>query len=125
MNSAQYPDFVAALAKQGAAVREGLTDHSTDLLHAAVGICGEAGELLDAIKKHAVYGKPIDMGNVIEELGDLEFYMQQLRNAIGVPREFCILQNVRKLEKRYSTGVYSDAQAQARADKARHDHTLD
>ena len=86
------------------------------LVHAAVGISGEAGELLDAVKKHWVYGKPLDVQNVIEELGDLEFYAAALRALIGVSREEVIKANVDKLRKRYPDG-YTDALAAARLDK--------
>ena len=88
-----------------------------NLMHAAAGVAGEAGELLDAIKKHWAYNKPLDIENVIEELGDLEFYMQALRIQIGIPRSHIIAANFAKLSKRYSSGTYSDQQAQDRADK--------
>ena len=44
-------------------------------LHAAVGICGEAGELIDAVKKNWIYGADLDLENVLEECGDLLFYV--------------------------------------------------
>lgn len=92
---------------------------STDIesmLHAAVGISGEAGELIDAIKKTWVYKKPLDRANLIEELGDLEFYLQALRLELGINRRIVLEANMAKLLKRYPTG-YTDAAAQARADK--------
>jgi hypothetical protein len=64
-----------------------------------------------------VYGKPLDRGNVLEELGDLEFYMEGLRQGIQATREEVLRHNMAKLSKRYSSGSYSDAQAQERADK--------
>jgi NTP pyrophosphatase (non-canonical NTP hydrolase) len=88
-----------------------------DLLHAAVGISGEAGEVLDAIKKHYFYNKPLDITNVVEELGDIEFYMQAMRMCLRLDRKQILIHNMEKLSKRYGTGSYSDAQAQARADK--------
>lgn len=91
---------------------------SNNLMHAAIGISGEAGELLDAIKKHWVYNKPIDLANIVEELGDIEFYMRTLRMQLNVSREYVLLQNIDKLNKRYPSGNYSDTQAQDRADKA-------
>ena len=87
------------------------------LMHCAVGISGEAGELLDAIKKQWVYGKPLDRENAIEELGDIEFYAQALRTILGVTREEIIAANVDKLTKRYPV-EYTDALAIARMDKA-------
>jgi len=88
-----------------------------DLEHAALGIAGEAGELIDAIKKHAIYGKPLDRVNIVEELGDLRFYMQALMNTLGISEEEIIRENMRKLSARYPRGIYSDEQAIARADK--------
>jgi NTP pyrophosphatase (non-canonical NTP hydrolase) len=109
--------MVQALLKPGAAVLATLTPQTAHLLHMAVGIAGEAGELLDAVKKAAVYGKPLDHDNVVEELGDLEFYMAGLRDALALDRSTTLAANVSKLSKRYATGRYSDQQAQARADK--------
>lgn len=86
-------------------------------IHAALGVCGEAGELGDAIKKEYIYGKPRDLVNIVEELGDLEFYMQQIRNHYGVDREYVLQCNAEKLSKRYVGLKYTDAAAIARADK--------
>lgn len=44
--------------------------------HALIGFAGELGELMDAFKKNAVYGAPLDCENIIEELGDLYFYIR-------------------------------------------------
>lgn len=106
-----YDEFVCNLVKDMGSI-------TNDRLHAAVGIAGEAGELLDAIKKNWAYGKPIDTVNIIEELGDLEFYITAMRQLIGISRQSVIQQNTDKLAKRYDGGVYTDAAAIARADKA-------
>lgn len=87
------------------------------LLHASIGIAGEAGELLDSIKKYWVYGKPLDSENLIEELGDIEFYMQAMRTLLSVSREEVLEANITKLRKRYPDG-YTDANAIERKDKA-------
>jgi NTP pyrophosphatase (non-canonical NTP hydrolase) len=111
-----YEVFVAALVKPGGAIRSTLTDSKVDAWHNATGVSGEAGELLDAIKKYVVYNKPLDRVNVVEELGDLEFYMEGLRQSLDITREETIIANRAKLQVRYAAG-YSDAAAQARADK--------
>lgn len=113
-----YPLFVKRLAKSGATICYEMTPISAHLLHMAIGISGEAGELLDAIKKGTIYQKPLDLDNIIEELGDLEFYMEGLRQRLGISREATIEANFQKLEARYHKGTYSDSQAQERADKA-------
>jgi NTP pyrophosphatase (non-canonical NTP hydrolase) len=110
--------MVNALAKPGEAIIESLTPSKAHLLHMAVGICGEAGELIDAVKKHVVYGKEIDIENVIEELGDIEFYMAGLRERLGIERMTTIRHNIGKLTVRYEGLKYSDKAAQDRADKA-------
>ena len=86
-------------------------------MHAALGGCGEAGELADAIKKEVVYCKPTDMQNLIEELGDLRFYMQAVQNMYGITEQDILQYNANKLSKRYSSLRYSDEEAIRRADK--------
>ncbi len=112
----EYRDFVKSRMKPMGTPRE-------DLLHMTLGVAGEAGELVDAIKKHWAYGKPLDVGNVVEELGDLLFYIQGVLNIVtsqGVlapeTLEDLMVANMNKLSKRYPTG-YSDQAAIARADK--------
>ena len=113
-----HSELVKNLAKPGESIVNTLSAESAHLLHMAVGVSGEAGELLDAIKKAAIYCKELDRENVIEELGDLEFYMEGLRQGLGITREETLAHNIAKLSKRYASGSYSNAQAQARADKA-------
>lgn len=50
-------------------------DHIT---HMVLGIIGEVGELVDAVKRHYIYGKPLDIANVKEEIGDLSWYVAGL-----------------------------------------------
>ena len=91
------------------------------LLHAAVGISGEAGELLDAVKKSWIYGKPLDIKNVVEELADMHFYITKALLMLGI--DICTLRaiNMYKLtygpNARFPEGVYTNEAAIARADK--------
>lgn len=114
----KFEDMVRALAKDGNLILRDMSPIQADLLHMGVGVSGEAGELLDAIKKNVIYGKPLDLENVVEELGDLEFYMERIRQITGITRQQTIDANIAKLGKRYSSGTYSNEQAQTRADKA-------
>lgn len=113
----KFEEMVRALVKDGALIKHELTPSDADLLHMGVGVSGEAGELLDAIKKATIYRKPLDLVNVIEELGDLEFYMERIRQIVGVTREQTLEANIAKLGVRYSKGAYSNDQAATRADK--------
>jgi len=113
----EYAHMVSVLAKPGAVIAASLTAEMAHSLHMAIGISGESGELLDAVKKAAIYLKPIDRMNVIEELGDLEFYMEGLRQGLDITREEVLAYNVNKLSTRYKGLKYSDTAAQQRADK--------
>lgn len=117
----EFSNMVAALAKQGENILFELTPIQADLWHMATGVAGEAGELLDAVKKHVIYQKDLDKENMIEELGDLEFYMERIRKILGVTRGEILSHNLNKLLKgknaRYSEGSYSNNQAKKRADK--------
>lgn len=115
-----HADMVKDLAKDGATIAEELTPVGAHLWHMSSCIQGEAGELFDAIKKVAVYGKSfndLNFENVVEELGDIEFYMEGLRQSLGISRQETINHNIAKLSKRYHEGKYSNQQAQDRADK--------
>lgn len=114
----KHNEMVTCLVKCGEKIREEVTGEDCHLLHMVVGISGEAGELLDAIKKKVIYRKPLDIENVLEELGDIEFYLEGLRQGVGVTREQCLQANIKKLGKRYEGFMYSDQSAQDRADKA-------
>lgn len=113
----KFEDMVDRLCKSGANIVSCMSAKDAHLIHMVMGISGEAGELLDAIKKHTIYKKPLDRDNVIEEFGDLEFYMQGLRSSLGISREEVIKSNMKKLAVRYSGGTYSDKDAQERKDK--------
>jgi hypothetical protein len=84
------------------------------LLHAVEGIVTEAGELMDMMKKHIFYGNPLDLVNVVEELGDLSWYMAlaiAVLQAMGVETSFEDIwgRNNAKLNKvRYKDGFKAE-----------------
>jgi hypothetical protein len=53
---------------------------------------------------------------VVEELGDLEFYLEMLRQELKLNRQVILWKNESKLVKRYGK-KYSDKSAKARKDK--------
>jgi phosphoribosyl-ATP pyrophosphohydrolase len=94
-------------------------------LHAALGIGGEAGEIVDIVKKHWTYkcadkefkGLSVDeYDKLIEEMGDLLYYMQAMLLKMGLTFEDIRAHNVNKLQKRFPNG-YSNQAALDRADK--------
>lgn len=73
------------------------------ILHAAVGLNTEQGELQDALKKHLFYGKPLDKVNLAEEMGDVFWYLAILADALGVDFETVMNKNIAKLKARYGS----------------------
>jgi NTP pyrophosphatase (non-canonical NTP hydrolase) len=71
------------------------------LLHAGIGINTEAGEFIDMIKKHVYYGKPIDLTNLFEELGDTLWYVAIALDALGKTMDEAMATNIAKLSARY------------------------
>ena len=76
------------------------------LLHAVLGLASEAGEIADQLKKHFFYGKPLDVVNLAEELGDLFWYQALMANELATTHpeiNFDSIEetNIAKLKKRY------------------------
>lgn len=87
-----------------------------DLMHAALGLAGEAGEFADAIKKHLVYGRELDRENAIEELGDVLWFVALGCATFGVSMSDVAQRNIDKLRLRYPE-KYDDVLAHRRLDK--------
>lgn len=112
----KYSKFVKSRTKSPSQITASFSASKASLVHSVMGICGAAGELLDSIKKTVIYNKELDIDNIVEELGDLEFYMEMLRQEIDLTREFILIKNISKLEKRYPS-KYTDKDAMERKDK--------
>lgn len=114
----KHQAMVDMLVKNPVEIKANMSVRMCDLLHATLGIASESGEIVDAVKKHVIYNQPLDKENLIEELGDLEFYMHQLRQELGITRELTLQANYDKLLLRYPNFKYTDAKAKERLDKA-------
>lgn len=115
--SPDYATFVQSRLKDGGDILKTVTPAQANLLHLALGAAGEVGELVDAIKKHVIYNKSLDVKNIDEECGDMLFFISATLAAVGLDEAGCKRRNIEKLTKRYASG-YSDKAAQERKDKA-------
>jgi hypothetical protein len=80
-----YAEFVAALIKPGDTMKNEMSPEQMNALHMAVGIAGEAGETLSCIVIDPNdLDAEIDLVNLVEELGDIEFYAEGLRAALDI-----------------------------------------
>ena len=101
---------------------EALRSMRNDLPYEAIcsnmcmGLAGETGETVDIFKKHIYQGKDLDINDVIEEIGDILWYIANLCNVNKITMKECMDSNVEKLRKRYPNG-FSVKDALERADK--------
>lgn len=79
--------------------------------HSIDGIGSEAGELVDAGKRIKWYGTEPDYTNLLEECGDILFYMDKLLRKIGSDFDGAMQANMRKLSKRYKDYEFTKDQA--------------
>lgn len=70
----EYKEMVSNLAKPGEDIVASLCPATAHRIHMAIGISGEVGELLDCWEGVEVP----DRENLVEELGDIEFYFEGL-----------------------------------------------
>ena len=88
---------------------------SEAMSNCAMGIAGESGEVCDLIKKVQFHGRPFDKEKLLNELGDVRFYMEWLLLLIGSSLEEVETSNTNKLLKRYPDG-FSAKDSSARVD---------
>lgn len=79
------------------------------LTHYAFGLATETAEVQDILKKRLAYGKPIDMVNLKEELGDLLWYVARLCGEFGFSFEELMETNIAKLKARYGEKFTEEA----------------
>jgi len=103
------PDFVRLKDKDG-------NDYSPEhnmmvarAIHACLGLASEVGEIADALKKHIIYSKELDLINVMEESGDISWYQALLLTAVKKTMQESLEKNILKLKKRFGDKFSTDA----------------
>lgn len=95
---------ITANEYQRAAMRTAGEDKSEWMENAIYGIIGEAGEIVDLVKKHKWQGHTLNAEDVAVELGDLLWYCALLSSSINYDFGTVMKMNKRKLEERYPDG---------------------
>lgn len=85
----------------------GLHTLNEGLANGALGLCGEAGEASELVKKFLFHGKPLDIEKLRYELGDVLWYVALLCNLTGLSLDDVMQGNVDKLKARYPSGFPS------------------
>ena len=78
------------------------------LINSVMGLCGESGEVIDIVKKHVSHGHELNREKLIDELGDVAWYLAECSYAVGVSLEEVLLRNIEKLKKRYPDGFSTE-----------------
>ena len=108
-------DVMKTAATNYKKIAQRLVEPSTlDLLHAAIGMSTESGEILDMVKKHIFYGADLDLVNLEEELGDSNFYQSLAIHAARMKDYYTSWEqicdkNIEKLRARYGDKFSEDA----------------
>lgn len=74
------------------------------LINGVMGLCGEAGEAIDIVKKHLAQGHELDKEKLIKELGDVAWYLAETAYALDTDLETVFNLNIEKLKRRYPEG---------------------
>lgn len=79
-------------------------DKKDVLINGVMGLCGEAGEAIDIVKKHHAQGHELDKEKLIKELGDVAWYLAETAYALDIDLETVFKLNIEKLKRRYPEG---------------------
>lgn len=74
------------------------------LINSVMGLCGEAGEAIDIVKKWMAQGHELDKDHLAKELGDIAWYLAEAATALDISLEEILQANIDKLKKRYPEG---------------------
>ena len=78
-----------------------LSGETLGLLHAAIGLAPEAGELLEEVAGVVFDDAALDKVHAAEELGDADWYLSEGATALGEKRSDIAERNIRKLKVRF------------------------
>lgn len=89
------------------------------MLLMALGLCGEAGEVAEMVKKHIFHGHPMTAEKVIllqKELGDILWYINYGAERVAASSLTGIKErNIAKLDARYPEGHFTSERSINRA----------
>jgi NTP pyrophosphatase (non-canonical NTP hydrolase) len=85
------------------------------LLNGVMGAAGEAGELVDLMKKELFQGHPFDREHYIKECGDVLYYLALIAESLDTTLEHVAITNNQKLWERYPNGFSTDKSVHRKA----------
>ncbi len=91
---------------QKKAVEFAIYPEAYKVIYPTLGLCGEAGEVAEKVKKQVRDGN-FNRHEVAKELGDVLWYLANLANDIGYSLSEVAVMNVDKLQSRKDRNVIS------------------
>lgn len=82
----------------------------------ALEIASEAGEVANKVYKHQYQGHPLNIQDLVEELGDVMWGIASMADALGVSLHYVASSNISKLAKRYPDGRFTTKDSISRVD---------
>lgn len=129
INTNDYSRFVSSVTSAPSTYYEDLVERLNELNESGVnvpklmtsytGICAEAGEYAEVVKKILFQGKPYNEDNVFHmkrEIGDILFYISLACEALGFSIDEALQMNVEKLSARYPNGLFEANKSENRAE---------
>ena len=96
-----YPLLVEKTRRSDLSIEE-------QMKNASMGLTGEAGEVVDIIKKYAYQGHELEIEELIDELGDVIYYLCWLCILLQIDFSEICFNNMNKLTKRYPNGFEAE-----------------
>ena len=100
MNFNEYQEFAQRTSSTN--------NHFDKISNGVMGLNGEAGECIDIVKKWSYQGHPLDDEKLMEELGDVLWYIAECAEGIGYSLEEIADRNIKKLLRRYPHGFEAE-----------------
>ena len=94
--------------RQAMATLNPALDKKDVLINSVMGLCGEAGEAIDIVKKWLGQGHELDKERLARELGDVAWYLAEAATALDLDLEDILRANLEKLERRYPDGFSTE-----------------
>jgi NTP pyrophosphatase (non-canonical NTP hydrolase) len=85
------------------------SDEEIMLVWNALKLAGEAGEIANYVGKGVFHRHGIDTDKMIDELGDVLWYVAAICTKLGVSLDEVMEHNIGKLMRRYPSGYSSEA----------------
>ena len=97
MESITHSQLVETLSRTGAVALLELTESQSNMLYGVMSLADKAGDLQTLVKDSITMKTPVEVDNMIEMLGTIEFHLEGIRQTLHVERDYVIEKNIESL----------------------------